>query len=249
MFLKQVVDNSPLSAEEVNRYSRHIFLPEIGGSGQQKIKKAKVLVVGAGGLGSPVLNYLCAAGIGTIGIIDFDIVDISNLQRQIIHNTNNIGTSKTASAAKNLAQLNPYPTIKEHNLKLANENAKDIFNLYDIIVDCCDNFTTRYLIADTASSLQKPYILGAISRYNGQITTLKPYEHNNPSYRDIFPHIPQNNKSGNCSTYGVLASLPGVIGSLQATEVLKLVTGIGQPLIKRLLVYEGLQANFYIINY
>lgn len=249
MFLKHLVDNSPLNTEEVNRYSRHIFLPEIGGAGQQKIKNAKVLIIGAGGLGSPVLSYLCSAGIGTLGIVDFDKVDISNLQRQIIHNTYNVGTNKTSSAAKNLSQLNPYPIIKEYNLKLTHKNAHDIFKLYDIIVDCCDNFTTRYLIADIACFLQKPCIIGAISKFNGQITTLKPYEENNPSYRDIFPHMPQNNKSYNCSTQGVLASLPGVIGSLQATEVLKLVTNIGNPLIKKLLVYEALQANFYIINY
>lgn len=249
MFSKQTFDNIQLTAQEVQRYTPHIFLPEIGGAGQQKLKKAKILIVGAGGLGAPVLSYLCASGIGTIGILDFDKVELSNLQRQIIHNTKNIGKNKTTSAAQNLRALNPNVILNKHLIKLNEKNAKSIFKKYDIIIDCCDNFNTRYLICDTACLLHKPCITGAISMYAGQITVLKPYENNNPSYRDLFPYSDGLKNLKNCNTEGVLATLPGVIGSLQATEAIKLVVNIGIPLIKKLLIYNALQANFNIINY
>lgn len=249
MFSKQTLDNKFITSEEVQRYKPHIFLPEIGGSGQQKLKKAKILVIGAGGLGSPVLSYLCASGIGTIGIVDFDKVELSNLQRQIIHHTKSIGIMKTTSATQNLTKLNPNSNIKEYPIELTNENAKHIFKDYDIIVDCCDNFKTKYIIYDVAHFLYKPCILGGLSRYKGQVSVLKPYENDNPSYRDIFPYNINLENLNNCNTEGVLATLPGTIGSLQATEVIKLVVNIGIPLIRKLLVYDALQANFYIINY
>lgn len=241
------LNNSKLTLEEAQRYSRHIFLPEIGGGGQQKIKQAKILVIGAGGLGSPVLSYLCAAGVGRLGIVEFDKVDISNLQRQIIHSTDKVAMSKIESATQYLTKLNPHSLIQQHHEKLSQQNAQDIFKSYEIIIDCCDNALTRYLIADTAHQLNKPCIIGAIDKYDGQLTTLKPFENNNPTYRDLFPYAPDN--LNNCSNQGVLASLPGVIGALQATEALKLVTNIGEALIKKLLIYHGLTSSFHIINY
>lgn len=238
-----------LDTAEITRYSRHIFLPEISGAGQQKLKNSKVIVIGAGGLGSAVLYYLAAAGVGNITIVDFDIVDLSNLQRQIIHKTQNIGMNKAESAAIALSELNPNIKIKILATKLTLDNTSEILKNHDVIVDCCDNFTSRYTIADTAAALSIPCVLASIEKYNGQLTVLKPYENNNPSYRDIFPLKPDDNEIATCNTIGVLATLPGVIGSLQATETIKIITDIKEQLVGEMLVYYGLENKFHKIKY
>ncbi|RCL00159.1 MAG: ThiF/MoeB/HesA family protein [Candidatus Tokpelaia sp. JSC188] len=240
---------SELSYKETIRYARHIILREIGGPGQQKLKAARILVIGAGGLCAPVLSYLAAAGIGTIGIVDNDIVSLSNLQRQIIHDTQNIGIAKTDSAEQAIERINPHVKVEKYMLRLSESNAENILNFYDIIVDGSDNFTTRYLLADMAEKLKKPLVSGAIGRFNGSITVLKPYENDNPSYRDIFPVSPPEGAIPTCTEAGVVAALPGVIGSLQAMEIIKLITGIGDPLIGRILFYDGLSAHFKVIHY
>ncbi|UXM95512.1 molybdopterin-synthase adenylyltransferase MoeB [Bartonella sp. HY329] len=238
-----------LSNDEISRYARHIVLPEIGGHGQQRLKAAKVLVIGAGGLGSPVLQYLAAAGIGTIGIIDDDHVSLSNLQRQIIHDSDKIGEAKVTSAKTALARINPHSTIHAINERLTNENGRQLLENYDIIVDGCDNFSTRYLLADLCEDIERPLVSGAIGRFDGSVTILMPYKDNNPRYRDLFPVEPPEGTVPSCAQAGVVGALPGVIGSLQAMEVIKLITGAGQPLIGRLLLYDGLNARFDTISY
>lgn len=238
-----------LSHEETARYARHIILREIGGPGQQMLKAARVLVIGAGGLGAPVLSYLAAAGVGTLGIVDDDTVSLSNLQRQIIHDTGTIGTAKTESAEQAIRRINPHVTIEKHTLRLDDSNAEDILAAYDIIVDGSDNFATRYLLADMAEKVKKPLVSGAIGRFDGSITVLKPYEDDNPGYRDLFPAPPPQGTVATCAEAGVIGALPGVVGSLQAMEVIKLITGIGQPLIGRILLYDGLGARFDTIRY
>lgn len=242
------------SAAEIERYARHIILPEIGGAGQQKLKSARVLVIGAGGLGSPVLLYLAAAGVGCLGIVDDDDVSLSNLQRQIIHHTATIGTAKTASAAAALHQINPHNVVQCHNLRLNAENVAALFADYDMIVDGSDNFATRYLVADQAALLQKPLVSAAMGRFDGSITVLKPFEQDEngiayPHYRDLFPMPPPQGMVPSCAEAGVIGALPGIMGSLQAMEVIKLITGIGEPLIGRLLLYDALAARFDTIKY
>lgn len=238
-----------LTPEETERYARHIILPEIGGRGQQKLKAARVLVIGAGGLGAPVLSYLAAAGAGVLGIVDDDRVSLSNLQRQIIHDTRSIGTAKTQSAAQAIGRINPHVSVEKHTLRLDENNAASILTAYDIIVDGCDNFTTRYLLADMAEKAKKPLVSGAIGRFDGSVTVLKPYEDNNPGYRDLFPAPPPQDAVPVCAETGVIGALPGVIGALQAMEVIKLITGVGKPLIGRLLLYNGVDAQFRTICY
>ncbi|UXN03181.1 molybdopterin-synthase adenylyltransferase MoeB [Bartonella sp. HY406] len=238
-----------LSNDEISRYARHIVLPEIGGLGQQRLKAAKVMVIGAGGLGSPVLQYLAAAGIGTIGIIDDDHVSLSNLQRQIIHDSDKIGEDKVTSAKAALTRINPHSTIHAINVRLTNQNGRQLLENYDIIVDGCDNFSTRYLLADLCEDISRPLVSGAIGRFDGSVTVLMPYKDNNPRYRDLFPVEPPEGTVPSCAQAGVVGALPGVIGSLQAMEVIKLITGAGQPLIGRLLLYDGLNARFDTISY
>lgn len=246
--------NTSLSSAEVERYARHIILGEIGGPGQQKLKRARVLVIGAGGLGAPVLQYLAASGVGTLGIIDDDRVSLSNLQRQIIHSTELVGTLKGTSAARAVAAINPHVTTEVHEMRIAPDNAADLVSRYDIVVDGSDNFDTRYLLADVCFEQQRPLVSAALGRFDGSVTTLVPYAANeagdlNPSYRDLFPNPPPPGLVPACAEAGVLGVLPGVIGTLQATEVIKLITGIGEPLIGKLLLYDALTSRFETIKY
>jgi molybdopterin/thiamine biosynthesis adenylyltransferase len=242
------------TSAELERYARHIILAEIGGPGQQKLKRARVLVVGAGGLGAPVLQYLAAAGVGTLGIVDDDRVSLSNLQRQVIHDTDLVGSPKVESAARAIAAINPHVTVEAHEMRIAPDNVIDLISRYHIVVDGSDNFDTRYLLADACAAGKRPLVSAALGRFDGSLTTLKPYEQNgkgeqNPSYRDLFPSAPPPGLVPTCAEAGVLGVLPGVIGSLQATEVIKLITGIGEPLIGRLLLYDALSSRFETIKY
>lgn len=246
--------NTPLSPEELERYARHIVLPEVGGAGQQRLKAARVLVVGAGALGTPMLQYLAAAGVGTIGIADDDRVSLSNLQRQVIHATETVGTLKVDSAAAALEKINPHGTVERHALRLDDGNTPALVRSYDVVADGSDNFATRYLLADACAAEKKPLVHGAINRFDGSLTVLKPYENGPdgtplPSYRDLFPSAPPAGLVPSCAEAGVLGALPGVIGSLQAVEVLKLILGIGEPLVGRLLLYDALAARFDTIAY
>ncbi|PSJ58065.1 molybdopterin-synthase adenylyltransferase MoeB [Kumtagia ephedrae] len=245
---------APLSPEELERYARHIVLPEVGGAGQQRLKRARVLVVGAGGLGAPVLQYLAAAGIGTLGVVDDDTVSLSNLQRQVIHDTASVGEAKNASAARAIARINPGVTVEAYDLRLTTGNARELVRGYDIVADGSDNFDTRYAVADACEAEEKPLVHAAVGRFDGSITVLKPFEADgdgrlNPSYRDLFPEPPPPGMVPSCAEAGVLGALTGVIGTLQAMEVIKLVTGIGEPLVGRLLLYDGLGARFDTVRY
>lgn len=246
--------DTQLTGEEIERYARHIILPEIGGSGQQKLKASKVLVIGAGGLGSPALLYLAAAGVGTLGIADDDTVSLSNLQRQVIHATANIGEEKTASAARRIAETNPHVKVVQHGRRLTADNVSILFHGYDVIVDGSDNFETRYLVADTAEKMETPLVTGALGRFDGSLTVLKPWEKDgdgrrNPGYRDLFPEPPPPGAVPSCAEAGILGAIAGVIGTLQAVEVLKLITGAGEPLVGRLLLYDALGARFDTMGY
>lgn len=244
----------PLSPEELERYARHIVLPEVGGPGQQKLKRARVLVVGAGGLGAPVLHYLAAAGVGTLGIVDDDTVSLSNLQRQVIHGTETVGSAKADSAAAAISRINPHVTVETHRLRLTARNAGELVAAYDLAVDGSDNFDTRYAVADACAAAAKPLVTGAVGRFDGSVTVLKPFEtgadgRRNPSWRDLFPEPPPRDLVPSCAEAGVLGALVGVIGTLQAMEAIKLITGIGEPLVGRLLMYDGLGANFETVRY
>ena len=244
----------PLSADEIERYARHIVLPEIGGPGQQRLKRARVLVVGAGGLGAPVLAYLAAAGVGTIGIVDDDTVSLSNLQRQVIHDTDAVGAAKTASAAAALKRLNPNVAVELHPVRLTAENASDLVGAYDLTVDGSDNFETRYLVADACETAGRPLVHAAVGRFDGSLTVLMPHETDAegqlyPSYRDLFPEPPPAGLVPSCAEAGVLGALTGVIGTLQAMETIKLIAGIGEPLVGRLLLYDALGARFDTVRY
>jgi molybdopterin/thiamine biosynthesis adenylyltransferase/rhodanese-related sulfurtransferase len=231
-----------LSADQRRRYSRHLLIPEVGEVGQQKLLDAKVLLVGAGGLGSPAALYLAAAGVGTLGIIDADVVDDSNLQRQVIHATDRIGMPKVESAKVAIEGLNPDVRVVGHEVRLDKDNVLDIFTGYDVIVDGTDNFATRYLINDACVLLGKPNVHGSIFRFEGQATTFVAGE--GPCYRCLFPSPPPPELAPSCAEAGVLGLLPGTIGIIQATEAAKLVLGIGQPLIGRLLTYDALEMEF-----
>ncbi|OJF93610.1 molybdopterin-synthase adenylyltransferase MoeB [Pararhizobium antarcticum] len=244
----------PLTTSEIERYARHIVLPEIGGAGQQALKAARVLVVGSGGLGAPVLQYLAAAGVGTIGMVDDDTVSLSNLQRQVIHGTPDIGRPKVDSAADAIARLNPHVRIIAYQHRLDESNADDVLSRHDIVVDGSDNFTTRYLLADTAERLEVSLVTGAVGRFDGSLTVLQPWKQTadgrqNPRYRDLFPEPPPAGVVPACAEVGVVGALTGVIGTLQAMEVIKLITGAGEPLVGRLLMYDALAARFETIRY
>lgn len=243
-----------LSAEEIERYKRHILLPEVGGVGQQALKQARVLVLGAGGLGAPVLQYLGAAGVGTLGISDDDRVSLSNLQRQVIHDTGTLGEEKTESAARMLARLNPHVRVVRFCERLTGDNAPRLLSGFDILIDGTDNFDTRYAAADAAERARIPLVTGAVGRFDGSLTVLKPYATDPdgrlyPTYRDLFPAPPPPGLVPACAEAGVIGALTGVIGTLMAMEAIKLITGIGEPLIGRLLLYDGLAARFDTVRY
>ena len=232
--------------EQIERYSRHIILPEVGGSGQQKMLEARVLLLGAGGLGSPAAYYLAAAGIGNIGIVDFDQVDLSNLQRQIIHSTERIGMLKTESAKKTIQALNPDVNVTLYNEKIDSSNILSIIKDYDYVVDGSDNFPTRYLVNDACVMENKTLIHGSIYRFEGQVTVFKP--NSGPCYRCLYPEPPPPGMSPNCQEGGVLGVLAGIVGNLQVVEVLKLILGIGEPLVGKLLIYDALKTEFRNLN-
>ncbi len=231
-----------LSKSELNRYSRHLLLPEVGVEGQERIKKARMLVIGAGGLGSPVLLYLAAAGIGTIGVVDFDRVDLSNLQRQIIYRDADVKASKVERAAAHANELNPEITIVQHDFKLSSENALDLFAQYDLVIDGSDNFATRYLVNDACVLTDKPNVYGSIYRFEGQASTF--VHEGGPCYRCIFPTPPPGDAVPNCAEGGVLGVMAGTIGCIQATEALKIVLNQGHSLVGRLLLYDALAMKF-----
>lgn len=233
-----------LSAAQNQRYSRHLRIPEIGIEGQQKLLDSKVLLIGAGGLGSPAGLYLAAAGIGTIGIIDDDVVDASNLQRQILHRTHDLGSPKVESARRTIEALNPDVEVKTHRLRLHEQNVEEIFSGYDLIVDGSDSFETRFVVNDACVKLSIPQVHGSIFRFDGQITTFDPRREDSPCYRCLFPTPPPPELAPNCAVAGVLGVLPGVVGTIQATEAIKVLLGIGEPLVGRLLMYDALAMSF-----
>ena len=231
-----------LSPEQKQRYSRHLLVPEVGEEGQRKLLDARVLLIGAGGLGSPAALYLAAAGVGTIGLVDFDVVDVSNLQRQVIHTVDRVGMPKTESARIAINALNPDVRVVEHREMLSSENAVDLFSRYDVIVNGCDNFPTRYLANDAALFARKPLVDGGIFRFDGQVTTVLPFA--SPCYRCRYPAPPPPEEAPSCAEAGVLGVLPGIVGILQATEVIKLIIGRGEPLSGRLLTVDALDMRF-----
>ena len=241
------VDGVDLTREETARYSRHLIMPEVTVEGQRRLKAARVLCIGAGGLGSPAALYLAAAGVGTIGIVDFDEVDLSNLQRQILHGTKDVGRDKVESARDRLRDVNPEIELELHQCRLSSENASQIVSKYDLIVDGSDNFATRYLSNDICVFEAKPNVYGSIFRFEGQTTVFAPHL-GGPCYRCLFPEPPPPESVPNCAQAGVLGVLPGIIGTLQAIEAIKLIIGIGEPLIGRLLHFDALKVKFRELN-
>jgi adenylyltransferase/sulfurtransferase len=237
-----VTPGPALSVDEVRRYSRHLIIPDVAMAGQQRMMNAKVLCVGAGGLGSPALMYLAAAGIGTLGIVEFDTVDESNLQRQIIHGQSDIGKSKAQSAKEKIAEINPFVNVILHETRLDNSNVMKIFSQYDIIVDGTDNFATRYLVNDACVLLKKPYVWGSIYRFDGQASVF--WAEYGPCYRCLYPEPPPPGMVPSCAEGGVLGVLCATIGSIQTTEAIKVLTGVGEPLIGSLMVYDALDMTF-----
>ena len=238
---------SAFSAAETTRYSRHLLLPEIGLSGQQKLKAARVLVVGCGGLGCPVLQYLAAAGVGTLGLLDFDAVDTSNLQRQVLYATADVGRPKAVAAAEKLRAQNPFIELRPHQVLLSAANALELFARYDLVVDCSDNFATRYLVNDACVVLGKPLVFGAIFKFEGQVSVFN-YQ-SGPTYRCLFPRPPAPGEAPSCAEIGVLGVLPGLIGTMQATEALKIILEIGDVLSGRLLVVDALAMRFQTLRF
>lgn len=244
-----------LSRDEIARYSRHLIIPDLGMVGQQRLKSARVLVVGAGGLGSPTLLYLAAAGVGTLGIVDFDVVDESNLQRQIIHGTSDIGRPKAQSARDSLRETNPFVTVELHEFRLDVDNAVELFTAYDLIIDGTDNFATRYLVNDAAVLAHKPYIWGSIYRFSGQVSVFWEDAPDGPggnkrgiNYRDLYPEPPPPGSVPSCAEGGVLGILCASIASVMGTEAIKLITGIGESLLGRVLIYDALAMTYRTIE-
>jgi sulfur-carrier protein adenylyltransferase/sulfurtransferase len=231
-----------LSVPEVRRYSRHLIIPDVAMEGQKRLKNARVLCVGAGGLGSPALMYLAAAGVGTLGIIDFDVVDESNLQRQIIHGQSDLGRPKAESARDSVLEINPLITVKVHNELLTNDNVLEIFSQYDLVLDGTDNFATRYMVNDACVLLGKPYVWGSIYRFDGQVSVF--WDEYGPNYRDLYPDPPPPGMVPSCAEGGVLGVLCAAIGSVMVTEAIKLITGIGDTLLGRLLVFDALEMTW-----
>jgi molybdopterin/thiamine biosynthesis adenylyltransferase/rhodanese-related sulfurtransferase len=237
---------SELTVDEVKRYSRHLIIPEVGMAGQKRLKNAKVLCVGAGGLGSPALLYLAAAGVGTLGVIDFDVVDESNLQRQIIHGQSDIGRPKALSARDSIKEINPYVNVIVHDEALTTDNVMQLFSGYDLIVDGTDNFATRYMVNDACVLLGKPYVWGSIYRFDGQASVF--WSEYGPCYRCLYPEPPPPGMVPSCAEGGVLGVLCASIGSIQVTEAIKVLTGIGEPLVGRLMIYDALEMSYRTLN-
>ena len=243
-----------LSPDELERYARHIVLREVGGPGQAALKRARVLVIGAGGLGAPVLMYLAAAGVGTLGVIDDDVVSLSNLQRQIIHATPDVGAPKVTSAATAIARLNPYVAVETHAARLAGANALDLVSRYDLVADGSDNFSTRYLVSDACFLAKKPLVTAAVGTFDGTLTTIRAHERDaegkpNPTYRCLFPEPPPAGSVPACAEAGILGALAGVIGSMMALEVIREIVGFGDGLVGRLLMIDTRAMRFETLNY
>jgi molybdopterin/thiamine biosynthesis adenylyltransferase/rhodanese-related sulfurtransferase len=236
-----------LTADQRHRYARHIVLPQVGAKGQQQLTESQVVIVGAGGLGSPAAMYLAAAGVGRLGLIDHDQVDLSNLQRQILHRSLDVGLDKTDSASTTIAQLNPDVVVTAHNARLGAANAEELLDGYDVIIDGTDNLPTRYLLNDTSLRLRTPLVHGSVFRFEGQVSVFEPYA--GPCYRCLFPAPPPPELSPNCAEAGVFGVLPGVIGAMQATETLKLLLGIGTSLVGRLLTYDALEQSTLTVRF
>ena len=241
-----VTPAADLSVDEVRRYSRHLIIPDVGMTGQKRLKNARVLCVGAGGLGSPALLYLAAAGVGTLGVIDFDVVDESNLQRQIIHGQSDIGRPKAESARDSIKEINPYVDVIVHETQLDSDNALEIFAQYDLIVDGTDNFATRYLVNDACVLLGKPYVWGSIYRFDGQASVF--WAEHGPCYRCLYPEPPPPGMVPSCAEGGVLGVLCASIGSIQVNEAIKLIVGIGDPLAGRLMIYDALEMSYRTVR-
>lgn len=242
------------SDDELERYARHLVLREVGGAGQQRLKHARVLVIGAGGLGSPVIQYLAAAGVGTIGIVDDDAVSLSNLQRQVIHDTTSVGVPKGESARAAVARLNPHVKVEVHAVRLVEGNADALVSPYDVVADGSDNAATRYAVSDACFRQRRTLVSAAVGRFDGSVTTLKPYLRDAegrplPTYRCLFPAMPPADFLPACSEVGIVGALVGVVGALQAVEVIKEIVGIGESLVGRLLLYDALAARFETIGY
>lgn len=243
-----------LSPAELERYARHIIMQDIGGAGQQKLKQARVLVIGAGGLGAPVLQYLAAAGVGTIGVVDDDTVSLSNLQRQVIHDTDQLSEPKVASAAEAIARLNPNVKVEPHLTRIAGHNAMSLISDYDIVADGSDNFDTRYLVSDACYFAKKPLVTAAVGQFDGSITTLRPFEATadgtpNPTYRCLFPNKPKDGHLPTCAEAGVLGALTGILGTMQAMEIIKEIVGFGENLVGRFIMFDAKSFRMETIRY
>jgi len=243
-----------LNPDELERYARHIVLRDIGGPGQQKLKKARVLVIGAGGLGAPLLQYLAAAGVGTLGLVDDDVVSLSNLQRQVIHSTADLGRPKTASATDAIARINPHIAVEAHTTRITAKNAAALIAAYDVVADGSDNFDTRYLVSDTCFYEGKPLITAALGAMDATLTTLRPHESGadgmpNPTYRCLFPEPPPAGMIPACAEAGVLGALAGMVGSMMALEVIRALVGFGEPLVGKLLMMDARAMRFETIRY
>ena len=243
-----------LTSEELERYARHIVLREVGGPGQAALRQARVLVIGAGGLGAPLLMYLAAAGVGTLGVIDDDAVALSNLQRQVIHGTADLGVAKVTSAAAAIARLNPHVAVETHNMRLGAANARELIARYDLVADGSDNFSTRYLVSDACFFAKKPLVTAAVGTFDGTLTTLRAHERApdgkpNPTYRCLFPEPPPAGAVPACAEAGILGALPGVLGSMMALEVIREIVGFGEGLVGRLLMVDARAMRFETLNY